>query len=132
MSGLRSTSSHIFCLHWRPPNLLSPCKRKRRHLQTGKLDHCVGPTPQEADSRIASEQASDKRGPCGTPTPYLERSVLGVWNRTPYWISAIDTTVINGHDDLWNARFIALLSGLSGAFDVLEENQVLPNPYPQL
>jgi hypothetical protein len=68
----------------------------------------------------------DKRGPCGTPTPYLERSALGVWNRTPYWNSAIDTTVVSGHDDLWKARFIALLSGLSGAFDVLDENQVLP------
>ncbi|MBB5341471.1 hypothetical protein [Tunturiibacter gelidoferens] len=76
--------------------------------------------------------AADGRSPCGTPTPYFDRSVLGVWNRTPYWISAINIDVIKGHNDLWNARFIALLEGLASAFDVLNEDQVLPNPYPRL
>lgn len=76
--------------------------------------------------------APDARGPCGTATPYLDRSALGDWNRTPYWISAIDMNVMNGHNDLWNERFIALLNGLYGAFDSLAAEQVLPNPYEPL
>jgi hypothetical protein len=65
---------------------------------------------------------------CKTPDAYQHHDDLHIWNRTPYWIGEIDSTVIRGHNDFWDSEFVTLLVGITHAFPVLRSDQVIPNP----
>jgi hypothetical protein len=39
-------------------------------------------------------------------------SGCAVWNNTPYWIFTVPPKIINGHNDIWEPRFINLLTDL--------------------
>lgn len=68
------------------------------------------------------------RDSCANAGPGASYDDLHVWNRTPYWIAAIDKDVMSGHDDFWNPRFVSLLQSIGSRYPVLSMNEIIPRP----
>ncbi len=75
-----------------------------------------------------SKDHEDNRRVCAVDAPWNATSTVGVWNRTPYWIGAIDIDVFGGHGPFGYPRFNQLLFDLTGAFDPLATAEMLPSP----
>jgi hypothetical protein len=71
---------------------------------------------------------TDTRMPCLTGEPYNSRSDLHVWNRTPYWITALDIDTYEGHSGFWAPSFVQLISSMADALPALTNKQVLARP----